>query len=520
MSRGFINKIKDLINIRKPIIWIKSYEEEEVEILIKNMLDDMDIDKVWSWTSFQGISQITYDEETTNFVRLVEEDTLDHMSVIEYIMKCDKSDNKYAFILKDVHEFTDTQQFIRAMRDIRERNNKGAYCPIIAISPVDMIPTEWRSICELVEYEYPSMDEIDEMLKMFENVKKLKIDNREQTKKILAGFSMIELSELISNSFNKKGFLDIEYAKERKIELVERSGLLTYKKPNVTMDKIGGNDNFKQWAEETKICMTEEAVELGIPQPKGYLALGIPGTSKTLMAEALAGEFNVPLLKLDMSKILSKMVGESEQNADRTIDLIKACAPCVLLVDECEKALGGVNSSNQSDSGVIARIFSKILDFLNDNKDVYVVMTSNDVSQLPPELTRTGRLDAIWYFGLPDEKERKEIFKIHFDKNNKKIDDIILNKCAKDSEGYTGAEIEHIVKNTIKKAYVESIKHKMDFEISHDTITRSIKHVIPISKSYAEKIYGLEAWVKDRALYASAKGESTRKRTTNFDDLL
>ena len=186
------------------------------------------------------------------------------------------------------------------------------------------------------------------------------------------------------------------------------------------MNDIGGNNALKDWLYEVKDLFTEEAAEFGLTKPKGYMSVGIPGCGKTALAEAFAGTMKVPLLILSINRIMNRMVGESEKKIVQALQVAKACAPCVLLLDEVEKVLGGVNSSNNSDSGITSRVFQEILKFMNDNDSgVYVIMTSNDVSQLPPEFTRAGRLDATWYFGLPKEEERREIFKFILTSINK-----------------------------------------------------------------------------------------------------
>lgn len=164
-------------------------------------------------------------------------------------------------------------------------------------------------------------------------------------------------------------------------------------------------------------------------------------------------------------------------------------------------------SSNASDSGTLSRVFGKVLDMLvNNDKGIFTVMTSNNVKDLPPELTRAGRLDAIWYFSLPTESERQEILKVHFTKRQQNVPEPIVREIAKETQGYTGAELEQIVKSSIKKAYVRKAKNIDNiFEITKGDLMESKKEVIPISKSSREKISALEQWAKGRALFANEK---------------
>lgn len=231
-------------------------------------------------------------------------------------------------------------------------------------------------------------------------------------------------------------------------------------------------------------------------------------TSKTFMAEALAGKMGMPFLKLDMAKIVSRFAGETERNMAKALKLAQSCSPCVLLIDEVEKALGGYKSSNASDSGAIARAFGNVLEFLNDSKGVFTIMTSNDVSQLPPELTRSGRLDAMWYFSLPTEEERKEIFQVHLRKVNKEVSEEDIEEIARLTVDYTGAEIEQVVKSTLRKTFLNKVKNNGTGEITLQELIEAKELVVPIAMSSKEKIQSLELWAKGRALYANKQSKS------------
>lgn len=181
------------------------------------------------------------------------------------------------------------------------------------------------------------------------------------------------------------------------------------------------------------------------------------------------------------------------------MNVVKSCSPCVFLLDESEKMLGSaVLSSNNVDGGITARIFQSILKFLQENEDVFVVVTANYISQLPPEFLRSGRLDTIWYFGLPSEEERKELLKIHFKKRNRNFSEIILNTAVKVSENFTGAEIEQLVKNSIRCAYIRS-KTDNNKNILKEDIIKGSKEISPVYKTSREKILALETYCNGRA---------------------
>ena len=181
-----------------------------------------------------------------------------------------------------------------------------------------------------------------------------------------------------------------------------------------------------------------------------------------------------------------------------------------------------IKSTNSSDSGTTARCFASILQFLQDNNNVFVVMTSNDVSQLPPELTRSGRLDAIWYFSIPTQEEREAIFKIHLDKTGKTYDSSIIENLANHAENYTGAEIKNILKLSIWKAF-RRFKIDGNDSLLIEDILPSIKEVVPIYESSKEKIIFLEHWAKGRARYSSEVMDSNgfdKREDKIFNDFL
>lgn len=503
-------KLTELLNIKKEAIWIKSNKEKETLPFIINILIENNIETIYTWSILKTVEKIKIENRSYIKERL-EESISSPVAFLEFYETLQKDVNKEntAFIFRDYDDCIDTNHMYKRMiKEITEKKN-NIYIPIIFISNRFDIPADLVDIFSLVESKAPNKEDIIKLLNMYENNRKKIIDNKEEIVNYLYGFYYQEIIEILDTSFYKYNEINLSVLKEKRVELINKTNLLSYEIPTVTIDDIGGNKRFKDWYKETKYCFNKDAQEYGVEPPKGYLALGIPGCSKTLAAKAIANDLNLPFLMLDMSKLLSCRVGESEQRIARAIELIETCSPCVLLIDEVEKNIGGVNSSNNSDSGVVARVFGKILEMLNDNnKGIYVVMTSNNVQDLPPELTRAGRLDAIWYFSLPTEKERADILNIHFKKRGYELSNKVLNEAAKYTKGFTGAELEQIVKTTIKKGYVNKIKNNLDdITITSLEIKEAQKDVVPISKSSKEKILSLENWAKGRALFANEKEE-------------
>ena len=523
--RNSMNQVLDLLKAHITCIWIKTYEEDEVikdlkEIVRSNprFFKGMNI-RMWSNT--EGLTELALrqsDEQGQPDPRTREVAAL--FSAMKQLADPNTGGSNM-FVLRDFHTQMGNDKARRCLRDIMEYQAEAFYSPIVVVSPYEGIHDEIARLFRVVDYGLPDKANIMEYVRAAnERIRRQQDANPEGDFVALGedklrefvdacvGLTIKEIHMILNESSIKRHTLDIEFANKSKIESVRKSGAIDFIVPHKTMDDIGGNAALKEWLDVQRICFSKEARDCGVAVPKGYLAVGVPGSSKTAMAEAFAGSMHWPLLKFDMSKVMSRFVGESEKNIAATLRIAKASAPCILLVDEIEKCLGGVIRSNQTDSGITARVFETILDFLNDdNNGVYVIMTSNDISQLPGELTRKGRIDQIWYSGLPTEDERKDIFRIHFGLNKQNVSDLMIDVCAKKSDKFTGAEIQEAVKAGVRYAFVRHAKTGEPMKLTKDDMLKSISEIVPIAISS-------EAQVADLEMFAAQKA----KRTNGTDD--
>ena len=524
--RKAMEQIKLLLESKVDIIWVNTYEEAEFVLdMTKLLKTNFYGTNLFLWSMNEGMKKIPMNKgEKTEPAKKELRDpsvVMEHINKIqnETIMSSEGkkigTKNENVFILRDFHTPLKNMNLVyRAVRDVKEYNSYN-YNPIIIVAPTTYIPMELEKLIHVVDYDTLDKNDISKIInnmqekikmanqKKNENVYKLNTPDEIET--IINGFCGLtykEINNIIAISLKQHKAILPDVVMEHKIQLIKKSGVLDYKIPKAELKDIGGNESFKDWINDVKLARTPEAKQFGCIPPKGYLALGVPGCGKTLLAEALAKEMNVPFIILNLNKVMDSLVGNSEKKIEQALKTVKACAPCVLLADEIEKTLGGINSSNSSDSGTTARVFASILSFLVENEDVFVVMTSNDVSQLPPELTRAGRLDTIFYFSVPTEEERKEIFKIHLNKTGKSYSEETLNTVVSETKNYTGAEIETIVKLAMWKAFRRFSVDKNDCLTTED-LMQSIKEVIPVAESSKEKINYLENWAKGRARFAN-----------------
>ena len=343
---SFKEQIEDLIAIRKPCIQIRTTLEKEVFPTLINTLYEGGIDSIYRIDEVEKVERVSVTREGKIYKTVVTEDELgtvqfNPMHLLKFVKSTlNNKDERSAFIFLDYDSTFDRPVFRRWIKDIFELRNEE-YNPFIFISSEPNLPEDIKHLFSVVYYDNPNQDEILELLNDYETIKNIEIDNKEDLAYKFIGFNKQEIIECLDYSFHKFGEVSTSYIKEKRIEVIKKSNVLGYIEPRIAMNEIGGNNNFKNWYEETKYCFDKEARNYGVAMPKGYLALSAPGCAKSMMAEAIAKDLDVPLITLDMSKLLSKFVGESERNIDQAINTINQLAPCVLLIDEVEKALGG-----------------------------------------------------------------------------------------------------------------------------------------------------------------------------------
>lgn len=528
-----MEEIKYMLQSGVKCIWINTFETNKVIDEIKSMTLDlkkafpiyeysftlgirkvnMIKSKIIPYKEYNAVNLLKHIYELSSGIEKKEDELIFGGDVSDDDKLFDNKNN--IIILKDFNIIIDLPDVKKIMKDIFELEG-GNYNPLIIISPVTKIPDELEKFISVVDYELPNDNEINSILESLIRTlnnknNNVNINSEEKSKIIKAckGLTTQQIIEIFKLSVVKTSKIDLDIIYNYKINNIKKINILDFIIPKATLNDIGGNANFKEWVSELKLINTEEAKKFGCKSPKGYLALGIPGTCKTLSSEIIANEFGYPLLKLSMDKILNSKVGASENNMAQALKIVKAMAPCVFMIDEVEKSLSGIGSSNNSDAGTMSRVIGSVLEFLNEDNGIFVVMTSNDSSQLPPELTRAGRLDTIWYFDLPTAEEREEIIQIHLSKYERTLDSAVLQEFTELSENFTGAEIKEIVKNTIKHNFIR-FSNDNDKEICVDDVKKAVNEIIPVYKSYKEKIFLLQQYATDRARMSSRREYSNK----------
>jgi ATP-dependent 26S proteasome regulatory subunit len=515
---NFQTEIETLIRARYPILYIISSEEMRVQNLIVEIAAKRQ-KKVFEWTFSNGIVPAGASIQSHKSRNGATKDPLAALDqVIEQVEPA-------IFLFKDFHPFLTKNNFaiIRKLKDIA-LHLKNSFKTIILISPVMEIPAELDKEVTVINFPQPSKEDLGVMLdKIIGEVrdhKQIQIDldeeGRDRLLQAAMGLTLGEAENVFAKIIVQEQRLSGEHVNEvfaEKQQIIRKSGLLEYYAASEDFSNVGGMAVLKDWLNKRAVAFTDEARAFGLPAPKGILLLGVQGCGKSLCAKAVSRLWQLPLLRFDMGRMFGSLVGSSEENVRRAISVAESVAPAVLWVDEIDKAFVGSQSSGATDGGTTARVFGTFLTWLSEkNAPVFVVCTANDVSQLPPELLRKGRLDEIFYVDLPSEEEREEIFRIHLGKRGRDPKNFDLETLVAASRDLSGAEIEEAIISALYDAFYA----KQD--LGTDNVLATLSQTVPLAKTMAEKISSQRNWAAGRARNASVpQGAQTPELTRQME---
>ncbi len=519
-AKDFEQEIKIHIEARYPILWLVSFEERRVEKILDKLCTEIKT-TFWKWSVSRGM--VGGDKDKSKREPMGKEKVL--ATIEERITRSEDDNNLY--LLKDIAGYFISHEFLRRFRDlpaiIEDVKSVNTIC---IVSPtLGEIPPELEEDIIVLELSLPDYDEIAEMVtETYDHLipESWHASTRSILYKSLQGLSMDNIKRVIRKSISlNNGVLNedcISFIQDEKQQIIQKQKILDYYPHKESIEHIGGLDEIKHWFVEREhvFRLSRDRIEtLGLDIPKGLLLIGVPGSGKSLCCKALAGIWNLPLLKLDVGRIFGSTVGESEKNIRRCIQLSEAVAPCILWIDEIDKAFGGV-SGYQGDSGTQLRVFGTFITWLQEkSKPVFVISTANDPQNLPPELWRKGRYDEVFFVDLPSVEEREDIYRIHLERRIADITQIDVRELAQNSQGYTGAEMEQAVKDAVVTTFntlYESgdtektegvIDGMLSLDVKQKTLLDTIRAITPLSVLKKEEIEALRVWSQQRARPAS-----------------
>lgn len=516
-----MNQLVALIRAKVPLIYVTTHEEsrflDDFDILMKKAFDYKR--SLWCWSTNSGLVK----GWKKYHIEKAEDGTLNPKAALEKIIAHEPPGQNAPgdiYVMRDLHKQLtgDIPRLLRDMYDHMVSKKKVVIilAPYLGYGPMGekrgIEPTLEKQMA-VVNFELPTREMLLKVikrsvvgLKESANAHKFKLDFTEehynQFARACQGLTKQEAENAIATCVVQLRTVDLNQLLQEKKNIIKKSDILEYIETPGSVKDVGGMDEAKSFFDSFKGCFEDDAKAYGVEPLRGVLLTGVPGTGKSLLAKAVAQEFALPLLRLDVGRVMTGLVGGSEQRMREGLNLAEAVAPCVLWIDEIEKALSGTGSSNNSDGGTIARVFGTLLTAMEEEMEgIIVVATANDISKLPPELIR--RFTEVFFVDLPVDEERAEVFAIHLKKKGRDPKKFNMPELIKASEDYTGAEIEKAVGTGLNLAWQDAKR-----EVQTSDIVKALTKTKPISKVMAKNIAELRAWAKDRARYASSAAEA------------
>ena len=482
-----------IIRSRFPIVQVETREETRIMKLLERVTN-LENWPLFVWSIADGLKRVPRADTMTQ--------TYEFQDVLRHI---DKTPQNGVYTLLDAQPYFENPVNVRLIKEIAQEYYKTARTMIFVGAKLDL-PDELSRMSARFCLPLPDVARVREIFKeeaglwQRQDGGSLKGDQNavELIVQHLAGMCEEDARRLIRESIRDDGIISLEDAQrvlKFKRDALGQGGLLEFEMDTGNFSDIGGLGGLKRWLELRRVAFSGDAAKLGVDPPKGVLLLGVQGAGKSMAAKAIAGSWNVPLMRLDFGVLYNKFQGESERNLREALKQAEAMAPCVLWIDEIEKGLASDGGS--SDGGVSRRMLGTVLTWMAERTaKVFLVATANDVTQLPPELLRKGRMDEIFFVDLPDAATRADIFRIHLKKRKLDPAKFDLSQLAVAADGFSGAEIEQ----AIVAAIYETLATKQ--ALATQLLLAEIAHTRPLSVVMAEKVEGLRQWAAGRTVRA------------------
>ena len=468
-------KMKELVSACFTGIWVESFECHEA---IREIAE-LGREEEWTcatWDVGSGL-RIGTGEPVA--------DATDPLAAIRALSGLASPGGTTLLVMNNLHKFVSSVEIMQALQHqlIEGKQNRTI---VVGLSPKATIPIELEKLFVVVEHSLPDRKQLEEILRSIATEDgELPDDSSIQTVlDAAAGLTRLEAENAFSLSLVRHGCIRPDAVFELKAGMLKKSGLMQLYRGEEDFSSLGGLENLKAF---TKRCLLQPNRDNPLKQPRGVLLLGVPGTGKSAFAKCLGRETGRPTLVLDIGALMGSLVGETESNVRRALQIADAMAPCILFIDELEKALSGSAGSGQSDSGVSSRLLGTLLSWMNDHtSNVYLIATCNDISKMPPELTRAERFDGIVFLDLPSREQKDAIWQQYIS-----TFELDLDQTFPDDKGWTGAEIRACCR----------LSALLDVPLS-----QSAGNVVPVSTTAGESVERLRSWASGRCLDAEKGG--------------
>lgn len=458
------HKLAEYIDACFTGIWIQSHEHQDALAEIAVMCRDQG----WglhTWTIADGGDPVS----TLNSQQMAEPANRDGTLLV----------------LPNYHRFLQSPEVVQHLirRLVAGKDNRTF---VVILSPIVAIPVELEKLFVVVQHELPGRDELLAIAQGIATQSDELPQGRELEQLIDAagGLTRLEAENAFSLSLVRSGRLQSDAVWELKTATLEKSGLLTLHRGDEDFSQLGGMASLKAFTKRALMQRPTDNV-----RPRGVLLLSPSGCGKSQFCKSLGKETGRPVLILDVGSLMGSLVGQSEERTRQALRIIDAMAPCVVMIDEVEKAFAGVTGSN--DSGVSSRMFGTFLTWLNDHtSDVFVVCTANNVDKLPPEFSRAERFDGVFFLDLPGRAEKDAIWTLYREVFH------VGDDQQPDDDHWTGAEI----RSCCRLAALLDVP-----------LTAAAQNVVPVAVTAGESVEKLRTWASGRCLSANETGIYQRR---------
>jgi len=480
-----------LLRSHVPIIVVETVEERRVVDLFLQLAPRLH-GPLFQWSITDGLGRVDLDMPPLA-------DTTDPADVLRHIRD---SVDPAVYLLSDFHPYLDDPVNVRLLKEVAQRHTDISATTVL-ISHRFEHPPELRKFIARFEPSLPDREALYHLVNeealawaRQNGGQRVRTDRSTLDRLVrnLGGLTAWDARRLARGAIQDGGAItesDLPRVMEAKHRLLDRDGALSFTYDTAHFSDVGGLRRLRRWLERRRSAFVDP--DPSLDPPKGVLLVGVQGGGKSLAAKAVAGLWGLPLLGLDMGTLFNKYHGESERNLREALRSAEVMAPCVLWIDEIEKAM----SQSDSDGGVSQRILGNLLTWMAENSNqVFIVATANAIERLPPELIRKGRLDEIFFVDLPSAEVREDIFAIHLRRRDMEPADFDLARLAAASEGFSGAEIEQAVVSGLYLA------REQDTPLDTSHLLTELDETRPLSTVMKESLDRLRAWAEDRTVPA------------------
>ncbi len=450
---SWCNNLELLIKSRTSLIWIRTKEEERLEKILNFSCERLKIKRYVRWDCVTGIKGVLNEEGKFSN---------NPLGVLNWL-KEQNSEVSTILLVKDFHKFYDDPTINRTIKKLSSTLKETNHNLIIS------------------SHLFPSSEELDELMTIIN----LPLPDQKELKNLIKEMAINTNSKLDEKDLNELSLASSGLSEIKVKQVIARSEVLEFFEAKSSQDEIGGLNVLKVWLNQRYRAFSKEARDYGLPIPKGVLLVGAQGTGKSLTAKSISKSWSMPLLRLDVGRLFSSLVGSSEARTRETISRAEAMSPCILWIDEIDKGFGG---DARSDGGTSQRVLASLLTWMSEKESaVFVIATANAIDKLPAELLRKGRFDEIFYLDLPNSKERLSILDLHLRKRRPNYS-FPLTTIIDRTDGFSGAELEQAV---IEGMHISFSENR---ELMEKDLIKAVSELVPLSRTAKEQIDLLKEW--------------------------